>query len=59
MKREFFSPLAGEMAAKRPEAVISEGTAIWASRVAAATSPGRPSSGHPPLKGEGNAGATS
>jgi succinyl-CoA synthetase beta subunit len=49
------SPLEGEVAAKRPEGVLSEGTANT-SRTAAATPPGRTSSGHPPLEGEGIAG---
>ncbi len=48
------SPLEGEVAAKRPEGVASEGTART-SRAAAATPPDRTSSGHPPLEGEGGA----
>jgi len=48
------SPLEGEMAAKRPEGVISGGTAVR-SRAAAATPPDQPSAGHPPLRGEGTA----
>ncbi|TIQ17343.1 MAG: glycine--tRNA ligase subunit alpha [Mesorhizobium sp.] len=47
-----FSPLEGEMPAKRAEGVASEGTAGPASSTARATPPGP--SGHPPLKGEGN-----
>ncbi len=48
------SPLEGELAAKRPEGVASEGTAPM-SPTAEATPPGP--SGHPPLKGEGSASA--
>ncbi|MEI5681120.1 acetate--CoA ligase family protein [Mesorhizobium sp. CCNWLW179-1] len=46
------SPLEGEVAAQRPEGVTSEDTAT-PSRTAAATSPERTLSSHPPLKGEG------
>ncbi|WP_378948526.1 acetate--CoA ligase family protein [Mesorhizobium sp. ANAO-SY3R2] len=50
------SPLEGEVAAKRPEGVTSEGT-VSRSRSAATTPPVRTASGHPPLKGEGTASA--
>jgi DNA helicase-2/ATP-dependent DNA helicase PcrA len=46
------SPLEGEMAG-RPEGVLSEGT-TKAPSLSEPTPPGRPASGHPPLKGEGN-----
>ncbi|AZO64005.1 MAG: glycine--tRNA ligase subunit alpha [Mesorhizobium sp.] len=49
-----FSPLEGEMPAKRAEGVASEGTASRTSSTARATPPGQTLSGHPPLKGEGN-----
>jgi len=53
-RQMLFSPLEGEMAAKRPEGVLSGGTAR-ASRTAATTPPVHPPSAavHPPLKGEG------
>jgi glycyl-tRNA synthetase beta chain len=47
-------PLEGEMAAKRPEGVISEGTS-GLSGASETTPPGRTASSHPPLKGEGGA----
>ncbi|WP_287198552.1 glycine--tRNA ligase subunit alpha, partial [Mesorhizobium sp.] len=40
--------------AKRAEGVASEGTASRTSSTTRATPPGQTSSGHPPLKGEGN-----
>jgi ATP-dependent helicase HrpB len=56
LARQASSPLEGEVSAKRTEGVPSEGTTRTSS-AAAATPPGRTSSGHPPLKGEGSAGA--
>ena len=53
--RRLISPLEGEMSAKPTEGVASEGIASRTSSPAAATPPGP--SGHPPLKGEGKAGA--
>ena len=50
------SPLEGEVAAKRPEEGASTGNAVLP-HPAATTPPDRTSSGHPPLEGEGNAGA--
>ncbi|MEI9403459.1 pyruvate dehydrogenase complex dihydrolipoamide acetyltransferase [Mesorhizobium argentiipisi] len=49
-----FSPLEGEVSAKRTEGVVSGGTAHLAPSPAEATPPDLPAAGHPPLKGEGD-----
>jgi peptide/nickel transport system ATP-binding protein len=53
-ERHLFSPLEGEMSPRATEGVPSEGTARRQS-TAEPTPPGRTSSDHPPLKGEGKA----